>query len=133
MRLFFKEIREKATLPRDEAIYVVMDNHSAHKTPLTLELLKSLNIKPVFMSSNSPEFNSIETLWAGVKKRFHEALNAFVQIHKLTQPQFRQIIIDSLSITPEQARAAMGYNRKAMLDFFNELISQRRVLSQGPP
>jgi hypothetical protein len=35
------------------------------------------------------------------------------------------MIIDSLKITPEQAKAAMGCNRKAMLDFFNELIKQR--------
>ena len=66
-----------------------MDNHSNHKTSLTLSLLQSLNIKPVFMSSNSPEFNSIETLWAGVKKRFHDALNEHVKIHKLTQHEFR--------------------------------------------
>ena len=84
MQLFFKEIKEKAILPRDQAIYLVMDNHSAHKTPLTLELLRELNICPVLMSSNSPEFNSIETLWAGVKKRFHDSLNEHVKIHKLT-------------------------------------------------
>jgi transposase len=62
-----------------------MDNHGAHRTQLTKELLQKLRIEPVFMSSNSPEFNSIETLWAGVKKRFHDALNKFVKVHKLTQ------------------------------------------------
>jgi len=102
-----------------------MDNHSAHKTSLTLSLLQSLNIKPVFMSSNSPEFNSIETLWAGVKKRFHDALNEHVKIHKLTQHEFRQMIIQALEITPEQAKAAMGCNRKAMMEFFAEMIRQK--------
>ena len=84
VRLFLKEIRDKATLLLNDPIYLVMDNHSAHKTPLTLELLRELNICPYFMSSNSPEFNSIETLWAGVKKRFHDSLNEHVKIHKLT-------------------------------------------------
>ena len=28
-------------------------------------------------------------------------------------------------IPPEQAKAAMGYNRKAMMDFFDNLISQQ--------
>jgi hypothetical protein len=32
------------------------------------------------------------------------------------------MIIQALEITPEQAKAAMGCNRKAMLEFFNELI-----------
>ena len=117
-------------MSQDETIYVVMDNHSAHKTHLTLELMNQLNIKPVFMSSNSPEFNSIETLWAGVKKRFHEALNIHVKRHNLTKGMFRQMIVDSLVVSSDQARAAMGYNRKAMLDFFDSLISQEHVLGQ---
>jgi hypothetical protein len=32
------------------------------------------------------------------------------------------MIIQALVITPEQAKAAMGCNRKAMMEFFNELI-----------
>jgi hypothetical protein len=40
------------------------------------------------------------------------------------------MIVDSLVIDPDQARAAMGYNRKAMLDFFDELISQEQGQGQ---
>ena len=43
-RQFFEKIRKKATLPRDEVIYVVMDNHSAHTTLLTKALLQELRI-----------------------------------------------------------------------------------------
>ena len=60
-------IRARATVPNDQTIYVVMDNHGAHRTNLTKSLMQSLRIEPAYMSSNSPEFNSIETLWAGVK------------------------------------------------------------------
>ena len=88
-RQFFRFIRTEATVSQDETIYVVMDNHSAHRTHLTLQLMNELNLKPVFMSSNSPEFNSIETLWAGVKRRFHEALNVHVMQHNLTQAMFK--------------------------------------------
>ena len=41
------------------------------------------------------------------------------------------MIVDSLVIDPDQARAAMGNNRKAMLDFFDELISQEQGQGQG--
>jgi hypothetical protein len=34
-------------------------------------------------------------------------------------------------IPPEQAKAAMGYNRKAMMDFFDNLISQQEQEVQG--
>ena len=38
------------------------------------------------------------------------------------------MIVDSLVIDPDQASAAMGCNRKAMLDFFAELISREVYL-----
>ena len=41
------------------------------------------------------------------------------------------MIVDSLVIDPDQASAAMGYNRKAMLDFFDELISREQGQGQG--
>ena len=81
---FFREIRAKAALPKDRTIFVVMDNHGAHRTPQTRSLMAALHIEPVFMSSNSPEFNSIEALWGLVKKRFQSALNEFVKVHNLT-------------------------------------------------
>jgi hypothetical protein len=34
-------------------------------------------------------------------------------------------------IPPEQAKAAMGYNRKAMMDFFDNLISQQEQAQEG--
>jgi hypothetical protein len=34
-------------------------------------------------------------------------------------------------IPPEQAKAALGYNRKAMMDFFDNLISQQEQAQEG--
>ena len=80
-------------LSADETIYLVMDNHPAHRTLETRRLMNNLRIEPFYMSSNSPEFNSIETLWAGVKLRVNQKLNNFSkQSVKLTKPQFELFI-----------------------------------------
>ena len=63
--------------------YVIMDNCKSHHSPEVVEYLNS-NFRPLFLPSYSPEFNSIECLWAIVKENFKRKLvdNPLEQLSK---------------------------------------------------
>lgn len=56
-------------MPRDKRLYLVMDNHNAHKGNGVEEAAVALCITFVLMTTYSPEFNPVETVWGIVKKQ----------------------------------------------------------------
>lgn len=63
---FIKEIRIQN--PDPEAIIVVLDNFSAHKTELCLNTAKDNGIYLVFIPPYSPDLNPIEFAWKSVRR-----------------------------------------------------------------
>ena len=53
----------------DSRPYLILDNHSAHRSKKLTELLTA-NFKVLWMPPYSCEFNSIERLWAYIKRSF---------------------------------------------------------------
>ena len=66
---FLAKVRDSSLEPRKKPIYMVLDNHRAHDNEDVREAMRLLNIVPLWMPAYSPEFNSIESLWAVVKGR----------------------------------------------------------------
>ena len=50
-----------------QRIFMVLDNARCHHSAIVLERMEELGITPLFMPPYSPEFNSIERVWATVK------------------------------------------------------------------
>lgn len=55
--------------PREIRPYIVLDNHSAHKTKVVKDLLDS-HFNVLYLPVASSEFNSIERAWAVGKRTF---------------------------------------------------------------
>jgi transposase len=64
------------------------------------------------MPAYSPEFNSIESLWAIIKSRVKKVLNAERDV-KMTQARFSEILQSCLdTVTPDESSStARGGNR----------------------
>ena len=101
------------------AVFVVLDNHPAHKTWKVVRLMEELQLVPLFMPEYSPELNSIERLWATVKERLKQGLAARMLDVRLgaamERERFNSILTDALRFTRVAAVAAASYNRDALL------------------
>jgi hypothetical protein len=93
-------------------LYLVLDNHAAHHSKKVAAQFRFHHIIPLFMPAYSPEFNSIESLWAIIKSRVKKVLNAERDV-KMTQARFSEILQSCLdTVTPdESSTTARGGNR----------------------
>jgi len=87
---FLKFLRSKSGVSRDKTLYLVIDNHSAHKSERALDAMERLSFREVFMPTYSPEFNCIETLWGVTKKRVREKL--LHSTHELDKADFNALL-----------------------------------------
>ncbi len=71
--IFLNAVRKAFKHPR-ETIRIVLDNHSSHKTKLAKAEMAKLRIEPLFQPFYSPCYNSQETVWSWLKKRFKQAV-----------------------------------------------------------
>jgi len=77
-------------------LVVVLDNHRAHITSEVAEEARQLKIELLFLPPYCPELNSIEALWAQVKKQIKDQLIENTQ-RTLQQHEFEQIIRNVLN------------------------------------
>lgn len=86
---------------------VIMDNLSAHKSPVTLELIRQAGAQPLFLPAYSPDFNPIEKMWSKIKAFLRKA-------EARTRAALDKAIAQALQrITPRDARnwfCYCGYN-----------------------
>lgn len=86
---------------------VIMDNLAPHKSGPTLELLRRVGAKAVFLPAYSPDLNPIEKMWSKVK-------NALRSAEARTPEDLNTAIADALAqVTPQDARhwfASSGYS-----------------------
>ena len=112
---FLTQLRKFVRHSPQTTLHLVIDNHPAHKTKLVEEACQRLNIQRHFMPGYSPEFNSIEALWGWIKRDVKKRL-VFRKFEELTQPQFTQLLSESLgAITYEQQANAARYNNREFL------------------
>jgi len=125
---FLRELREQSRRPVSEKIFMVWDNHRAHDNPATRAACEELGIEPLFMPAYSPELNSIETLWAVVKRRLKSQLAQNVQRRrfKILAPQFLEFVKEALKVEPQTVKAIINANRQTLSDVLSSALNHRR-------
>jgi transposase len=91
--------------------YLVLDNHTAHRTKRVKELL-SQHFNVLYLPVASSEFNSVERVWSVIKQRYMKmAAAATVQ----TQEDLAKIVEETLAgISAPLCRKLAGSNRETM-------------------
>ena len=94
-----------------EKPYLILDNHSAHKSVEVMAYIK-LYFIPLLMPAYSCEFNSIETLWSLVKSRYKTKIARRNQA--INNPEeLREFVLKiAQDIPPEVARRIERANSK---------------------
>jgi len=106
---------------RRKRLVLVLDNHRAHVTPEVTTCAEELDMELLFLPPYCPELNSIETLWAQVKRLVKQRLTERSD-RTLGQQQFEQILRDCLNeIGPAQQKHAARFNNR---DFIYRQISE---------
>jgi transposase len=112
-----KELRLHSTLPPEEKIYVVLDNHTAHHSHDVVAQMAELNFEPLYMPPYSPEFNSIESLWGVLKKQLQTQilLQPMQPLPFSTLSEMLAVIYQGVT-QEQQAKAAASNNWKYVVE-----------------
>ena len=69
-----------------------MDNDPKHTSKVVAKWLKDNNVKVLEWSSQSPDLNPIENMWAELKKRVRARRPTnLIQLHQLCQKEWAKI------------------------------------------
>ena len=99
---------------------------------LATDVCKQLGFIPIFMPTYSPQYNSIETLWAHLKKRVGTQISEKLDEqgnHDLTEEDYRNILTKSLEFDRELLMQILLANREPM----EKLVSQLLDMLSGLP
>jgi len=95
----FLEATRKKILNKRTKPWILLDNHGAHKSPTSKEIIGKY-FKPLYIPSYSCQFNSIESLWGLFKKLFP----SYVCDHVLEATTFestQRLIQNMITDTPK--------------------------------
>ena len=123
---FLFDLREKClnanTVRRDEKIFIVWDNHSAHCSVLVLSVCKELNFEPIFMPTYAPYLNSIEILWAHVKRRISTQIAEKIGgKDDLSPEEYFTILTAAMQFEESLIKQILLANRKSVCETLDEL------------
>ena len=80
-------------LHNERRIVIVADNYTVHRATLVKEACNILNIKFVFLPTNSPQLNPIEQVWKSIKKYLSQFyLDDLEEMERLFKNEFNRII-----------------------------------------
>jgi transposase len=68
--------------------FVVMDNASFHKSIRTKELIESVGCKVIFLPPYSPDLNTIEKLWANMKRCIKQKIKDYLSLYNVISAFF---------------------------------------------
>lgn len=66
---FQRYLRDLRRRYRDLPLYLLLDKHGAHKAPKSVRLARQLNIRLVWLPTQSPELNAMDHLWRALKAK----------------------------------------------------------------
>ena len=76
-------------MENEKRIVLIADNYTVHRATLVKEACIVLNIKIVFLLTNSPQLNPIEQVWKSIKKFMsHFYLDNLEQMKQLFTEEF---------------------------------------------
>ena len=94
--LIVKKLKEtglQEKLANEKRIVIIADNYTVHRATLVKEACAILNIKIVYLPSNSPQLNPIEQVWKSIKKHLsHYYLDNLEQMEQLFTDEFYRIV-----------------------------------------
>ena len=110
-----KEIRRQFIGSNSEKIYMVADGHSAHRSKIAKVKMRELKIDYVRMPAYSPQLNSIERLWAFVKKAVVHQLA--LAKRDLSLSEFKSLVMRCCkTVSPDaQLKAALLNNHRYIM------------------
>ena len=88
-----KESKLQEILENEKRIVLIADNYTVHRARLVKEACIVLNIKIVFLPTNSPQLNPIEQVWKSIKKFMsHFYLDNLEQMKQIFTEEFYRIV-----------------------------------------
>lgn len=102
-------------------MYLVLDNHPAHKTQQSFALMRALKFEPLLLPTYSCEFNSVEHVWALCKKKLRSLLAENVRAMTIDALTFDRFVQSALTHPPETFFGLIQANRKFMEQMFKDL------------
>jgi len=100
----------RAKNPKEDKIYLVLDNAAYNRAKSVKRLAKKLSIRLIYLPPYSPNLNPIERLWKFMKKKimankhyenledFQEAITAFFRGIRKYKPELKTLITDNFRI-----------------------------------
>jgi transposase len=83
--------------------FLILDNariHNVFTYPIILEIMKTKNIKVIFLPPYSPDFNPIEKAWGWIKNKIRKVISVFESLGI----SFLDVIVDAFNAYSKQSK-----------------------------